>query len=784
MNSEVFPVSALAKQLDSCNDSEFQTILQLLRSPAYVNEQLLKSELGLLGTKILALTRSSDDYSVWKGCHTAIVICAYNPLLLCSHGGQFLAAIYSKFEQKVDYYSSTIATPHGKVLLEALVYALSSIMHLMRDKPTLSREGLVPKLKVLIPSLITLAQFQPKICLPVLKTLLYKHSTTFKPFGNKFRKVLTSLICKDYQHFDGETQKMICDNYAYLHLIKLQSAQMQDETQAHHKTYQDENWRVGIFSILSEFKPIIELCDEVLDLDQDKELRALINSISYDIISKEEKSNADVFLSGLKLDMNAPLTFWEIPRRLNLLVDILSAFLSLPTPYPVRIPIGACNSICEALLSMTRNYLPLKRHIRHEFELTSVLSGVLPQIQFVAVRLYSNMASTYGKCCLSMLPSILGSLELFIPLQQKSTKIDFEKCRMLKSEFLQVFHLANQLFPHVGHQLQEIDLFNKLIDVALYLSEDVSLVDSLFSKQSNDTHINKTVQKKKSKKELSSGALSDLYTNPDKFNVKNPHSWYDEMNLFLRGVLSNWKLTSNQQVRIIKYSISYSLHLKQEIGYIPESFVRLLRTEVIYPGNERVSILPIAVSLLKQSNDEVFDLLCHPRLPMGIIHQVNKPTETEHETHHAAEELEQPVLISDLENVAMLKNDLKVESVFSKQGISVEDGIPQIDETKIFKKRNLDEEPVKVELQKRSKLDEGTLSSEFKENTSSTMHGDGNAADVKGSQTDETQGLGEEDGDDDDDDDSEFEIPDIHLSEDEDDEDGEEEEEIGNESVY
>lgn len=783
MNSEVFPVSVLAKQLDSCNDSEFQTILKLLRSPAYVSEQLLKSELGLLGTKILGLVRSSDDFSVWKGCHTAVVICAYNPLVLCSHGGQFLAAIYSKFEQKVDYYSSTIAIPHGKALLEALVYALSSIMYLMRDKPTLSREGLVPKLKAIIPSLINLAQFQPKLCLPVLKTLLYKHSTTFKPFGNKFRKVLTSLLCKDYQHFDGETQKMICDNYAYLHLIKLQSPQMQDETQSHHKTYQDENWRVGVFSILSEFKPIIQLCDEVLDLDQDKELRALINSISYDIISKEEKSTADVYLSGLKLDMNAPLTFWEIPRRLNLLADLLSSFLSLPTPYPVRIPIGACNSICEALLSMTRNYLPLKRHIRHEVELTSVLSGVLPQIQFVGIRLYSDIACIYGKSCLSMLPSILGSLELFIPLQQKSTKIDFEKCRMLKSEFLQVFHLVNQLFPHVGHHLQEIDLFNKLINVALYLSEDVSLVDSLFSKQSNDPQINKAVQKKKSRRELSSGALSDLYTNANKFSVKNPKSWYDKINLFLRGVLSNWRLTSNQQVRIIKYSISYSLQLKQELGYIPESFVQLLRTEVIYPGNERVSILPIAVSLLKQSSDDIFDLLCHPRLPMGIIHQVSKPTETEFEAHYAAEEMEEPLLTSDVENVATFKNDVKVESVSPKQGISFEDRIPQIDETKIFKKRDFDEEPVKVELQKRPKLDESTLSSGLKENTDFIMHGDGNAADGKESQADEIQTLRKEESDDDGDD-SEFEIPDIHLSEDEDDEDGEEEEEIGNESVY
>ena len=43
MSSEPFPVTELAKRLESCDDSEFIAILKCLRSPAYVNEQLLKS---------------------------------------------------------------------------------------------------------------------------------------------------------------------------------------------------------------------------------------------------------------------------------------------------------------------------------------------------------------------------------------------------------------------------------------------------------------------------------------------------------------------------------------------------------------------------------------------------------------------------------------------------------------------------------------------------------------------------------------------------------------------
>lgn len=67
MSEEFIAASTLAKSLEFAQGNHFHAILTTLRSPAYINEQLLKSELGFLVTKILKLLRSSNDFDLWKG---------------------------------------------------------------------------------------------------------------------------------------------------------------------------------------------------------------------------------------------------------------------------------------------------------------------------------------------------------------------------------------------------------------------------------------------------------------------------------------------------------------------------------------------------------------------------------------------------------------------------------------------------------------------------------------------------------------------------------------------
>lgn len=782
----MFPIRELAKRLEGCDDAEFITLLGSLRSPSFVDERLLKSDLSLLATKTLGLLRSSQDATIWRGCHTAVVVCSYNPLMLCAHAGQFLAAIYSKLDHKVEYYSSAVQTPQSAVLLQTLVSALGGLINLMRGKPTLSREGLVPQLKVIIPVLVKLAQVEPKLALPVLKTLLRKNTTTFRPFANRFRAVLSELLTKEYEHCDKETQRLICDNFAYLHLIKLAPSNGDDEAQAHHKSYQDDTWKMGIFSVLSKFKPILELCGEFLDLDQDKEVQKLIQGLAL----REESGKIADFLPGLKLDLNSPLTLWEAPRRLSLLLDLLTSFMTLSTPYPVRIPLGFCISVAEGLLSMTNNYLPIKRDVRRDSELTSVILDVLPQIQFVGVRLLSVISATYGKLCLSMLPSILGSLELFIPLQLKSSKIDFEKCASLRYEFMTVFKLISSLMSHMGHQLNEIELIKKLVDVALHLTEGQSALDLTSSQEAVRSKENNS--KSKQRKENTSTSISDIYVQPESFRFNCPENWLCDINHFLQAMMSNWKLPSNENLKILKYTLSAALKWKERKGYVPESYVRLLRAEVMNPGAERVSILPMAISLLKNTNDDVFDLLCHPRLPMSLVHNVKASAEI---TEEAVEEQSQYTTGEAGENhsgrpfAASIDIDSIVEKIENPEqrpkdapkgtDITVSENVAEVlpsQETPLIKKRELEEETVSSDSSKRTKVgaDEITTTTEVEEvvtvQTTTAPIPDQSAIESK---TVELVGVAENEASDED---SDFEMPTINVSGDEDEDEGSDEE--------
>lgn len=776
MSEQYITMSSLTKELELSSGSNFQNILKVISSPVYLNEKLLKSELGLLNAKILKLLRSSNDHDVWKGCHTSAVICSYNPLFLLSYGGQSLNAVYAKLEQKSDYYSNTIATTQGRELLVTLISTTDILMDLMRSKPTLSRETLVPKLKAIIPTLIHLCGYEPKLCLPVLKKLLFKHSSTFKPFVNKYRATLTKLLTSNYEHLGPEVQKLLCNNYAYLYLIKLQSQQGQDENEMHHQIYADDTWRAGLFSILTQFKPIIKLCNNILDFDQDKELINFFDSLPSE---KYKDYNIESFLSSLKLDMNEPFTLWEIPRRLNLLVDLLFAFVSQPTPFAIRVPIGSINAICEALLSVSTKYLPLRRELRRDQDLNTVIADILPQIQFSGISMWKKMIEIYGKSFLPMSDRILASLEAFIPFKTKSNLIDFEACDTLKNEFVEVFELSNLVLRNLGHKMNEVDSIMKLIDVALYLTEDKSLVDRIFNNQPIDTKDkinNGNKNKSKSKKDNKTGALSDLYTDYDKFATKKSMHWYNEINKFLTFIISNWRLSPSQQIRTIKYTVSKALQLKEYIGYIPKSFVNLLRILVINPGNERISILPIAVSLLKESSDELFDLLCHPRLPMSIIHNVKKPSVSEEEERNMADRIEEQDAINrnllETSNVLnMAESDEQKINLLKPTEKSLNTAN---DESKIFKKRSVEEEESEESEDssvKRARVDDKREELEAAQILMDEEIEKGLEPVVKKVEEQiikqETKEENEED------DDSDFEIPDIHLSEYEDDEDEE-----------
>lgn len=788
MSVKGISMTSLVKELEIATGNDFQNVLKALSSSTYVDEKLLKTDLGLLNAKILKLLRSNKEYEVWKGCHAASMICSFNALFLLSYGGQSLNAVYAKLEHMLNYYSSTTNTSQGRTLLKTLVTTTKILMDLMRNKPTLSRECLVPKLKAIIPTLIQLSRYDPELCLPILRDLLFKHSTTFKPYVNKFRASLTEQIATGYHHFPKEVQQLLCSNYAYLHLIKLQAQNVQDETEAHHRAYHDEAWRAGIFSILVQFKPIIKLCSNILDFDQDKELSKLFELLPSD---QYKDYKIEEFLPPLKLDLNAPFTLWELPRRINLLVDLLTSFVTQPTPFPIRVPIGTINFICETLVSVSTKYLPVKRELRRDQDLNAIIADILPEIQFAGITLWRDMLKSYGKCFLPMSDRILGSLEVFIPFKPKSNVVDLETCKLLEEKLLNVFEVANLVLSNVGHRLNEVDSILKLVEIGLYLTEDTSLIESIFDNKPLDKKeaiISQNKNKTKHKKDNKAGAITDLYTNYDQFLTKTSLRKFDEINNFLSFIISNWRLGTSQQIQTIKYSVSRSLQIKEQMGSIPPSFVKLLRLLVLNPGNERLSILPIAISLLKASNDVAFDLLCHPRLPMGIVHNAKKLADVEEDdekvieegTYHGVEDDGAEKAHSSYNfNIPEIGDDEETVPIPNLENPSIP--VTNVEnETKVFKKRSAEEvEQLETELSvKRTKVSEQSKTKE--EIIEEQIIADNEiekelqpAVERVHEEAAKDEIVEKNEQEDEDEEDEEFEIPEIHLSEYEDDEDAE-----------
>ncbi|CDO92196.1 unnamed protein product [Kluyveromyces dobzhanskii CBS 2104] len=716
MSTVSVPLASLANIIEESEGSQFRSILQTLRSPIYVNQSLLKSDIAIFVAKLLKLLRSSEPYQLWKGCHAVAVLCSYNPVVLCSQANQLLTVLYTRLESLINFYAEISQSKARLIALRTLTRTVDNLMDLIRGKPTLTREALTPKLNAIIPLLITLCQYEPELCLPILKKLLLQNTTTFKPFANKYRVILNKLITKEFQLHDKTTQRLICDNYAYLHLIK-QSAQKVDENLEHHKAFMDEHWRSGLFSILYQFKPLIQLCGDILDFSIDPEVLKLVDSLPSP--SLEAGDIKDELFGPLSVDMNESFSLWEISYRVEVLSQLLISFVSLPTPFALRIPLDGIIEVSQALLMLSTNYLPLKRGLRREVELTAVIISVLRNLQYQGVLILKSVSKSYGKDILYYYSSILSSLELFIPIKARGNSIDYDKVESMKEEIFDLLSLINVFIDHIGHKVDELDLFTKLTDVTLRLVEEKSNLGEFYSTVNDAKTIKQTTKQKKDFNKMA-GAMSDIYSHPKQFVNKTQLKWYDEANTFLSSVIKNWKLPSTQQVNIIKYTTIMSITLKEQTGSLPASFEMLLTTLVLNPGLERVSILPIAVGLLKDSNNQVLDVLCHPRLPISSVLNAGtsnykkdtRSTLTMRDTDN--EEFEQATVEEKKEVTEPLKEETGASD--DMEHISAEEvnvatiTTPKLqaivaDESQIFRKRNVDEANVEEEQAKRQKSD-------------------------------------------------------------------------------
>ncbi|KAM3164041.1 Pre-rRNA-processing protein RIX1 [Lachancea thermotolerans] len=764
MISEPIPLSKLSKSLEECSGYDFQVLLRTLTSSKYVDDKLLKSDLAVFVAKVLKLLRSSEDYHVWKACHLINVLCSYNPVVLCSQAGEFLTLTFNKLEQKASYYRTTITSSHGRTLLACLVRTVGLLIDLVRGKPALTREVLTPRLSVIISTLVNLSQFEPKMCLSILRKLLLRNTTTFRPHANKFKMVLTNLLSKDYFHFDSATRKLIARNFALLNLVKFSSA-AKDETKSHHNTYQDDQWRKGLMSVLYSFKPVISLCGEILDFSADPDMQKLLQGLP----APRNGSPEEIF-SPLEIDLNKPITLWAIAKRLNILSDLTIAFISQPTHFQLRIPLRGIIQISEAVLSLTTNYLPLQRTLRRDTELTSTVDALLPCLQMCGISLLRVTSQYYGKCTFPYTSNILSSLELFVPLKKGTTSVDFDRVRSLEGEMFELIKVADYYARQLGLSLGETTLFAKLVDTSMYLVKDTVLLNQLYGEHNVGAQKHSNKAKKANKQ--SKGSMSDMYSHPQEFTSVRTLKDFDALNDFLVSVVSRFKLSSVQQIQISKFCISNSVKLSKERGQLPHSFIRLLRALVLHPGYDRISILPIAVTLLKKQGDDVFALFCNPRLPFGAVQRAREALNTYQGNLSSTAHEEDAGQFSGLSETPPKEDEFEQEAVSSRgnqvQNIKDHSSLYYESTMNGNVKRLISEEPEKV-FKKRALATVTHNGAQQQETLTTVEEAETEVTSIPVEFIQEKETTVKVDEDQESGGESEFEIPEINVSEDDED---------------
>jgi pre-rRNA-processing protein RIX1 len=756
------PIAVILSLLEQPKPEEVQYVLKSLYLSQSTVSKASKSEINHLTSRIGNLLNSNDDHSKWYGCHLVQVI-ATNPIILSTSGQNYIVSLL-----KIINDSKTIP-----VNLKNASLALNTVMKGIRGKPVLTREILTPNLPNIISSLIEKLEKDIVTILPILQTLTLKNTTTFKPFLSKFEAKLIKLLGKEnFGTFDKSLQKQVSTCFAYTNLVS-QNHQQQQQSGHAIQALPDDQWRVKIFQILSELSSVIEIYDNLIELKEEADLVELLALLS----SKYSDSKNFIF-PFLKIDLSRPITILSISKRINVLIQLLIAFITSPTPFPLRIPLGTIVNAGNLLSSLSLNYIPFKRELSRDEDIKKIISNDVTNSQSIGAELIYEITLNYKRLVLPHLKSILSCLEVAIPVEKtklkansKVIKVDEEFALSIESELLQVIQSSVELFK-IADGVTEYDLVNKLIDVSILLLKKRKPLDGLLDKQENKHQEQTNQQKNKKNKKRSKDAtpLSDILSHSALFELEPPsHTISVILNLFEIILKKFTKVSINSRLKVVKYIISQSVKQTSNNGYINVQLVRLLETIVLFPGEGEVySFLPIIKRLLP--NSEKLSLLTNPRFPpLDVKYKVKKQdiSQIEEDYDEEEEEEDDSVIIEESKEEEAQQDFLKdFKGQDEPASPSKKEAVFKTDEE--IKTLEFAKPAVEVQIQEETVVEVGpasrTRSLEKDEDApSKRIKIDGksevSAKEVKIVDDDAYDGLNSSDG--------EFEIPDIEVDSDE-----------------
>lgn len=571
------PLNLILKELEGSPDSILPIISTLYYDKSILNE-ISKPDLKHLISRTLNLAKSGNEFNKWCGINLIRVL-AGNYNILANEGVVMFGQLLKNLEDFNDAGNIKILT--------STVESLNFLCQKIRGKPTLTREILTPKLGSIITLYMEKLHYHPYLIVKSLKELMKNHPTTFRPFGNKLRSKLVSVVnLKDFNSFPENLKTCIYETLALLPIIE--------------KTDPENKWESNVHDIIRELHSILNVYNEFLNLSDDGDLTKLLNKLP-------KHEGGEKLLPDLSIDVNQPNSILQISTRIEILLNLLKAHLTSETPFSIKVPIGLILIVHEIICSLNLKFVSFRTDIRDD-TIKSLIKATTTRNQLNSIKCLKSLALTFKGGLLPHLHSILSFLEVLIPFKNK--KIDYNDLianEVFNSELLSCVAVYVSLVSNLGDNSQLL----RFVDIALLLVEP-RLNNATLEQQSNGTNNKKLKNKKKNQ---SSVPLADILSHQHLFAGTISTSTIKAVREFLRVVISTVSLPPTQHYKIMRYLIIEAVNASyyNSEHMIPKDLKALLVNAVIYPGYEKISLLPIVSSLLP--NEPLLSIFNNPRFP-------------------------------------------------------------------------------------------------------------------------------------------------------------------------
>ncbi|KAL6451783.1 RIX1 Pre-rRNA-processing protein RIX1 [Candida maltosa Xu316] len=598
-------------------------ILSLLHNDKQILTNLTKPELNHLISRTLNLVRSPQPYNKWCGINLIRVLVT-DYTILASEGNNLISSLLKVLES----YNYTIDVK----ILTSCIDAIDVMSDLIRGKPTLTREILTPKLSSIIGYYFEYLHFAPHLVLTSLQKILKNHPTTFRPFGNKLSAKLVGLInSPEFVNVPGDLQVAMYDTLAMLPVIE--------------KTEPETKWYGDVINILGEIGELVQVYQEFLNFKDDQEL---INSL------KKLRKPSVKILSDISIDFNRPKSILKISDNVNILFGLLKSYLSVETPFSVKVPLGLVLTTCEVVCSINVKFLAFKGDIRDD-TIKKLIQLSLVENYKSAISVLSTLTIFQGSL-ISHMSTIWSILETLIPYKNKRVvEKDVLDHESLYDDLLNCMVDYLSLLGYVSDNTQLL----RFVDLALILIEP--RIKNNNSNNDAQSKNSPNPSKKQPKKRKNTSATS---------YPMNISSWTKS-----QPVQS--KPSDHSLIKLsLKYVIIESIHAKYYNlkHVVPKELKALLIDAVLYPGYDKISILPIVSSIL--GDDRLLSVFNNPRFP-PLPKYINMSNQVDIDEEEDDEE-EVVAVKSDSFSVESIENPFKKRKLEEEDTVVVEE--PKVDD--------------------------------------------------------------------------------------------------------